>query len=79
MLFRDSLPDIKGKIRLFNAAAGVNAIDIYADGKILASNLNFGEITSYKDITPGKHEFKVFTAGTSDNPIFIDTFIRTFS
>ena len=49
-LFRDSLPDMKGKMRLLHAAAGAKAIDIYVDGNILATNLDFGEITSYQDI-----------------------------
>lgn len=73
-LFRDSLPDMKGKIRLLHAAAGAKAIDIYVDGNILATNLDFGEITSYQDISPGKHEFKIFATGKSTNPLFTDTY-----
>ncbi len=73
-LFRDSLPDMKGKMRLLHAAAGAKAIDIYVDGNILATNLDFGEITSYQDISPGKHEFKIFAAGKSTNPLFTDTY-----
>ena len=65
---------MKGKIRLLHAAAGAKAVDIYVDGKILVSNLNFSEITKYEEITPGKHEFKVFPAGKSTNPLFVDTY-----
>ena len=65
---------MKGKIRILHAAAGAQAVDIYVDGKITVSNLNFSEITKYQEITPGKHEFKIFPAGKSTTPLFVDTY-----
>lgn len=73
-LFRDSLPNVKGKIRLLHAAAGAKTVDIYEDGKLLTTNLDFAEITPYTEISPGKHEFKVYESGTSTNPLFTDTY-----
>lgn len=65
---------MKSKIRILHAAAGAQAIDIYVDGKLQFSNFNFAKITPYTNITPGKHEFKIFEAGKTSNPLFINTY-----
>ena len=72
-LFRDALPNLQGKARFFHAAAGAKAVDIYSDGSPLATNLDFGEVTPYKDITPGKHKIEIFRASTKSTPLYTDT------
>lgn len=72
LLFRDSLPNLQGKIRIFHAAAGANAVDIYSDGSPIVTNLDFGKITPYKNLAPGKHKIEIFKAGKSDTPIYTD-------
>lgn len=72
LLFRDTLPNLQGKVRIFHAAAGANAVDIYSDGSPVVTNLTFGEITPYKDIAPGRHKIDIFKAGTSDTPLYTD-------
>lgn len=72
-LFRDALPNLQGKARFFHAAAGAEAVDIYSDGSHLATNLDFGEVTPYKDIKPGKHKIEIFKASTKSTPLYTDT------
>ena len=69
-LFRDSLPNMNAKIRLLHGAAGAKPVDVYSDGDIISSNLNFGEITSYIDISPGKHKFEIYETGKKKKPLF---------
>lgn len=47
-------------------------MDIYANGKILASNLKYKSFTQYLPIPPGSYNIKVFAAGTKTRPV-IDT------
>ncbi|MCR4943369.1 MAG: DUF4397 domain-containing protein [Clostridium sp.] len=73
-LFRDSLPDMNAKIRVLHAAAGANSVDVYVDGNKIASDLSFSEITSYNNISPGKHKFDIYETGNTTNPLFSDSY-----
>ena len=46
-MFRDSLPRVDGKIRLLHAIPDAPSVDIYANGKLIYSNLSFGKVTDY--------------------------------
>ncbi|MGG7176641.1 DUF4397 domain-containing protein [Clostridium paraputrificum] len=66
----DSLPRLKGTVRMLHAAAGAPNVDIYSNGNPIAMNLAFGKATDYKDFSPGKNKIQIYTAGTYDNPIY---------
>lgn len=68
-LFRDTLPNLNGHLRLLNAAVGINTVDIYENGILLASSLNFGNVTPYIELPPDKYKIQIYPAGTYDNPI----------
>lgn len=59
-------------IRLFHASPDAPPVDIYANGKILASNLKFKNFTQYLPVSPGSYNIKAFAAGTKTRPV-IDT------
>lgn len=71
-LLRDALPNLNGNLRLLHAAVGVDTVDIYGNGILLASNLNFGNITPYKELASGKYEIQIYKAGTYDTPLLTD-------
>lgn len=67
--FRDSLPNLRSNIRFLHAAAGAPAVDIYANGNLLDSNVSFSNSTKYSEVPPGKCKIEFFKAGTYDTPI----------
>jgi len=70
---RDTLPNLNGTLRLLHAAIGIDTIDIYENGILLASNLNFGNITPYKELSSGEYEIQIYNAGTYDTPLLTET------
>ncbi|WP_061302040.1 DUF4397 domain-containing protein [Clostridium botulinum] len=72
-LFRNSFPDIKSKIRFLHAVPESINVDIYANDKLLYSNLTFAQISNYISISPGKYDVKLFKAYTHDKPLLSET------
>lgn len=68
----DNLPRIKTNIRFLHAAAGADAVDIYANGNKLSSNVKFSNITPYEEVTPDKYEIRIYKSGTYDTPLFTE-------
>lgn len=62
-------------IRMFNALPANEAIDIYVDGNLLASNLKYKEFSPYTYMTKELTKLDVYKAGEKTNPI-IRTSIR---
>lgn len=56
-------------IRVLHASPDAPAVDVYADGKLIASNLAYRDFTEYVEVTPGTYNIKVYPAGTQTNPV----------
>lgn len=56
-------------IRLFHASPNAPAVDIYAEGELLANDLSYGEITDYMTVPPGRYTLEVYPAGETLNPV----------
>ena len=58
-------------IRYLNANPIEGAIDIYINGRKVASYLNYRAFTEYMKVFPGYYRIVVFKAGTTRNPISV--------
>lgn len=56
-------------IRYLNASPSTGPIDIYVNGRKVASYLNYRAFTEYMKVFPGYYRIVVFRAGTIRNPI----------
>lgn len=56
-------------IRLLHASPDAPAVDVYADGKLIARNLTYRNFTEYVEISPGKYNITVYPAGTQASPV----------
>jgi len=66
---RDTLPNLKGYLRLLHATVGIGNVDIYGNGILLAVNLIFGNVTPYIELPPDKYKIQIYKAGTYDTPL----------
>ena len=73
ILFRESLPRLTSRIRFLHAVPDAPNIDIYANGKLLHSNLPFGSVTNYLELSPEKYDVQLYKSGTYDNPIISES------
>jgi NADH-quinone oxidoreductase subunit J len=55
-------------LRVIHAAPYAGPVDVYANGELFASDVNFGEATDFKAIAPGEYSLTLNPAGT-DTPI----------
>lgn len=69
ILFRDNLPDLQCKIRLIHAIPSAPAVDIYANGELIAKDLSFSDLSCYTTVAPGNYEVQLYVAGTYDTPL----------
>ena len=60
-----------GYIRFLNASPGEQRVDIYANGRKVASNLLYREFTEYMKVFPGWYRIAVYRAGTIRNPLTV--------
>lgn len=72
-MFRDSLPRMNGYVRFLHAIPDAPSVDIYANGKLLYSNLSFGKITNYISVPPDTYNIRLFKAGTTATDLFSDS------
>lgn len=59
-------------IRIFHASPDAPAVDIYANGTVIAQGLAYKQLTDYLQLMPGSYRIQVFAAGQTTNPV-IDT------
>ena len=52
-------------VRFTHAIPGAAAVDIYADGQLAATNLDFGETTVYINLSAGQHQVAVTPVGAT--------------
>jgi hypothetical protein len=67
--FSKSLPRIETSVRILHAVPNAPNVDIYLNGSLIASNLAFGKISEYMQISPGEYEFQLYPTGTYDKPL----------
>jgi len=58
-------------VRVVHASPDAPAVDVWADGSPAFQNAPFKGVTSYAELTPGTHNFKVVPAGATE-PVVID-------
>lgn len=56
-------------IRLLHASPNAPAVDIYANGNLVARTLRYREFTEYFSIPGGSYNIVVFPAGQTTNPV----------
>jgi len=59
-------------VRILHASPNAPAVDIYANGNIIVSNLAYKEFTQYLPVPSGNYTIKVFPTGNTTTPV-IDT------
>ncbi len=60
-------------IRIVHASPDAPAVDVIIDGAVVASDLNFGEVTDFMSISPDSHQIQVVPAGSDAASAVIDT------
>ncbi|QSX04942.1 DUF4397 domain-containing protein [Sedimentibacter sp. zth1] len=60
-------------IRFLHAVVGAPAVDIYVDGIIVASGLEYGQITQYVLSYPGNYQVSVYISNQKENPLLEGT------
>ncbi len=56
-------------LRVFHASPDAPAVDVYANGTVIATNLSYGRFTPYLPIPAGKYNIRVFPTGQTVNPV----------
>lgn len=56
-------------VRILHASPDAPAVDVYASGKLIASDLKYKEFTPYLSLIPGKYSILVYPAGTKTTPV----------
>lgn len=60
MLFRQTLPELQGKIRVINALTNNKKIDVYLGERKVGSNLSFSEVSCYEIISADSYDLNVY-------------------
>lgn len=58
-----------GKVRVIHTVPDAPNVDIYANDKLIISNLAYGDYTDYLSIPEGAYKISVYVAGTKDSPV----------
>ena len=67
--YNNSIRQARSYMRIFNAAIGMQPVDVYINNTLIALRLQYQEFTEYLPLQPGYYNIKVYPAGTSQNPI----------
>lgn len=59
----------KSLVRVFQAAPQIGKVDIYIDGALVFSGLDFMEFTEYVELEEGEHTVGIYLSGTTENPV----------
>ena len=68
-LFNRNAPVIDSNIRILHAVPTATAIDIYANGNLIARNVSFSQLTKYSALPAGIYQFQLYAACTYDKPL----------
>ena len=58
-----------GKVRVIHTVPDAPNVDIYANDKLIISNLAYSDYTDYLSIPEGTYKISVYVAGTKDSPV----------
>lgn len=61
-----------GYVRVIHTVPDAPNVDIYANDKLIVSNLAFGEYTDYLPVPEGNYKISLYVAGTKDAPVLTD-------
>ena len=53
-------------LRFVHTIPGANAVDVYTDGQLTISGLNFGTASTYVNVSSGDHQLKVTASGSTN-------------
>lgn len=67
--YKEVMAEALSYVRLLHAVPGGPAVDVYANGNIIARGLTYGKMTEYTPVNPGVYNIQVFAAGQTSNPI----------
>ncbi len=62
-------------IRVLHASPGAPAVDVYANGKLIAGNLAYRAFTPYQQVDSGNYNILIYPAGQMTTPL-LDTSVR---
>jgi len=62
-----------GYIRILHAVPDAPNVDVYANNKLIAENLNYKQFTAYMPIPQGTYEISLYVAGSTNSPIIINS------
>lgn len=65
----DRIPLTPTYIRLLHASPNAPAVDVYANGKLIARNLSYRQFTEYTPIPGGSYNIIIYIAGQTANPV----------
>lgn len=57
------------RIRVFHASPNAPAVDIYANGNLIAKDFAYKDVSQYLPISSGTYNIKVFPSGQITNPV----------
>lgn len=69
MLFRQTLPELQGRIRVINTLTNNKNINVYLGERKIGENLNFSEVGCYEIVSADSYDLNVYEA-SSGNFIF---------
>lgn len=61
-----------GQVRVIHTVPDAPNVDIYANDKMIVSNLAYGKHTDYLSIPEGTYKITLYAAGTKDTPVLSD-------
>lgn len=61
-----------GYVRVIHTVPDAPNVDIYANDKLIVSNLAYGKYTDYLAIPKGMYKISLYVAGTKDSPVLSD-------
>jgi hypothetical protein len=56
-------------IRILHAAPNAPAVDVYANGNLIAGDITYKELTPYLAVPPGNYNIMVYPSGQTTNPV----------
>ena len=62
-----------GFVRILHAVPDAPNVDIYANGKMVAQNIAFGQLTRYLPIPEGNYTIALYVTGKTDSPVLQNT------
>ncbi len=58
-----------GYVRVIHTVPDAPNVDIYANDKLIVSNLAYGKYTDYLTVPKGNYKISLYVAGTKDSPV----------